>query len=181
MKSFIIAVSVVVLVFAVAGQAQTSAPKPGPEQKKAEAFVGNWTYEGEYKPGPLGPGGKATGEYTAQMILGGFFVQGHWVEKGPSGEVQGLETFGYDPVTKNYAQSQFQNDGSLGSGTLTVSGNIWNYAGTWVLGGKQYKVRGTVTFTVDLTSLMMKIDISPDGKSWTPCFEAKYTKAKPLP
>jgi hypothetical protein len=34
MKRFIIAVSVVLLVFAVVAWAQTPAPKPGPEQKK---------------------------------------------------------------------------------------------------------------------------------------------------
>jgi len=177
MKRFIIAVSVVVLVFAVGLQAQTSAPKPGPEHKRVEIFVGHWTYVGEYIAGPLGPGSKVTGEYTGQMILGGFFFQGQWVEKGPSGEVRGVETFGYDPVTKSYAQSQYQDDGSIGSGAYTDHGNIWNYTGTWLLGGKRYMVRMTITFATDLMSITGKGEISADGNSWAPFVDLKYTKA----
>ena len=113
MKRFVIAISLVFLVFAVFAWAQTPAPKPGPEHQKVRIFAGHWTYEGEYKPGPWGPGGKVSGEYTAQPILGGFFVQGHWTEKGPLGETRGFETFGYNPATNNYLQSQYADDGSI--------------------------------------------------------------------
>jgi hypothetical protein len=59
MRYCLIAVSLVcVLVFTAAAQAPS--PKPGPEQKRLEVFVGNWTFEGEDKPGPGGPGGKVT-------------------------------------------------------------------------------------------------------------------------
>ncbi len=54
--------------------AQTPAPKPDVEVKKLHVLVGHWTWEWEAKPGPLGSGGKATGEYDGQMILGGFFT-----------------------------------------------------------------------------------------------------------
>jgi hypothetical protein len=181
MRRFVIAFSVAVLVCALAIQAQTTAPKPGPEHKKAEVFVGHWAYEVEYKAGPLGPGGKATGDYTAQMILGGFFVRGLWVERGASGETRGNEIFGYDPLNKNYAHSQFQDDGSLGSGAFTVNGNVWNYAGAWVIGGKKYLVKMTATFAADLMSVAGKTEISTDGNSWAPFFDFKYTKIKPAP
>jgi hypothetical protein len=62
-----------VVCFATAAQAQTQAPKPDPALKKLAVRVGHWTYEGENNPGPLGLGGKYTGEATCQMILGGFF------------------------------------------------------------------------------------------------------------
>jgi hypothetical protein len=179
MKRIAFAVGLVVLVFAVAVSAQTVAPKPGPEHKKVEVFVGHWTYEGEYKAGPLGPGGKATGEYTAQMILGGFFVQGHWVEKGGSGVSRGFETFGYNPATNNYLQSQYTDDGGMASGEITVSGNIWNYSGVMFTAGKQYKLRNTLTFAADLMSIVMKAEISTDGSSWTPFWDFKFTKTKP--
>jgi hypothetical protein len=54
------------LVFAVSLWAQTTVPKPDPELKKLGVIVGHWTYEGEYKAGPLGPGGKAKGEEFIQ-------------------------------------------------------------------------------------------------------------------
>src|SRR5215472_12408176 len=37
-------------------RAQTETPKPAPELKKLDYFVGTWTADGELKPGPLGAG-----------------------------------------------------------------------------------------------------------------------------
>jgi hypothetical protein len=82
MQRFHILLFLLVACFATAMQAQSQAPKPDPEMKKLHVFVGHWTYEGEATPGPLGPGGKFAGEYDGQMILGGFFYQGRWTEKG---------------------------------------------------------------------------------------------------
>ena len=181
MKRFVIAISLVFLVFAVFAWAQTPAPKPGTEHHKVKIVVGHWTYEGEYKPGPFGPGGKATGEYTAQMILGGFFVQGHWMEKGPSGETRGFETFGYNPATNNYLQSQYADDGSIAAGSITVNGNIWSYSGITFFAGKRYELRNTLTFATDLMSIVMKAELSADGNSWTPFMDFTFTKIKATP
>jgi hypothetical protein len=38
---------------------QAPAPQPDPEVKKLQALVGHWTFKGEYKAGPLGPGGSS--------------------------------------------------------------------------------------------------------------------------
>jgi hypothetical protein len=178
MQRFTLLFSLFVVCFLTALQAQAPAPKPGPEHKKVGVFVGHWTFTGEYKAGPLGPGGPVTGEYTGQMILGGFFLQGHWVEKGPLGTARGFETFGYDPANKNYFQSQYMDNGSIGSGVFTVNGNTWNYSGKIVAAGKQYMWRGTFTFAVDLTGIDGKTEIS-DGNTWTPFWEVKFTKVKP--
>jgi len=45
----------IALCFATTMRAQTSAPKPSPELKKLLPLVGHWTYEEEWKAGPLGP------------------------------------------------------------------------------------------------------------------------------
>jgi len=176
MKRIALAVGMVVLVFAVSLWAQTTAPKPGPEHQKVRMFVGHWTFAGEYKPGPLGPGGKSTGEETVEMVLGGFFVQGHYVEKGASGETRGFETFGYNPATNNYLQSQYIDNGSMGSGAMTVNGNTWDYSGITFFAGKQFKTRYTMTFASDLMSMVMKTELSADGNSWTPFSNFKFTK-----
>jgi len=176
MKRLAIAVCVVVLFFVVAGWAQTAAPKPGPEHQKVKIFVGHWMYEGEYKPGPWGPGRKATGEETVEMVLRGFFVQGHVVEKGATGETRAFETFGYNPATNNYLQSQYMDDGSMASGAMTVNRNTWNYSGITFFAGKQYKTRYTMTFAADLMSMVMRMEISADGNSWAPFGEFKFMK-----
>ena len=182
MKRFVIALSVAAaLIYPVAISAQMRAPKPDPELKKLRVLIGRWIYEGEYKPGPLGPGGKITGEYTGQMILGGFFFRGQSIEKGAMGETRFLEIDGYDPVNKNYVSSMFGEDGSTFSGTVTISGNTWTWAGKSTVAGKQYLVKEPFVFAPDFMSATAKTEISVDGHTWTPCFEAKYTKAKPAP
>jgi hypothetical protein len=170
---------ILVVCFATAMQAQAPAPKPGPEVKQLRALVGHWTYEGEYKPGPLGPGGKYTGEFTCQMILGGFFLQIRWTEKGPAGETRGLEIDGYDPVNKNLSAEAYSDDGSRFSGVVTVTGNTRTYAGKAVAAGKQYQIKDSLILAPDLTSATEKAEISADGKTWTPLFESKWTKVQP--
>ena len=168
-----------VFCFTTAMQAQAPAPKPDPEVKKLHADVGHWTYEGEAKPGPGCPGGKFTGEFDGQMILGGFFFQGRWTEKGPAGETRGLEIDGYDPVNRNFSSEMYFEGGGRFSGVLTITGNTWTYAGKLVTAGKQYQYKTSFVASPDLASGTYKDEISPDGKTWIPCGESKWTKAKP--
>ena len=170
-----------VLCSATAMQAQTPAPKPDPELQKLHVWVGHWTSEMELKAGPWGPGGKITGEYTGQMILGGFFYQGRWTQKGALGEGRGLEIEGYDPVNKNFVSSWYESDGSTFSGVLTVSKNTYAWAGKLVLAGKPYQVKDTFVLAPDLMSATVQSEVSVDGKTWTPFTEGKYTKTKPAP
>src|SRR5207245_5730454 len=79
--------SLIVICLVAPLRAQTSAPKPDPELKKLHVLIGHWTYEGEYKPGPLGGGSKVKGVWDARMILGGFFLHEEVNEKVDAGRV----------------------------------------------------------------------------------------------
>jgi len=166
-----------VFCFATAMQAQAPVPKPDPEVKKLLPQLGDWTYEGEAKPGPLGPGGKYTGELTCQMILGGFFMQCRGTHKGLSGETRSLMFEGYDPVNKNFSIGNYNDHGTRLSEVLSITGNTWTYE--WKLGVQQ--VKGTVILAPDLASGTFKTEISADGKTWTPVGESRYTKVPPAP
>ena len=179
MKRISILLLLLVVCFAAAMQAQAPAPKPDPELKKLLPFVGHWTYEGESKGGPLGPGGKYAGEQTCQMILGGFFLQCQWTEKGPAGEMRGLETDWYDAVNKNYPFSVYESGGGVFSGVSTLSGNTNPWTGKYVLAGKQYWIKGADTLAADLMSFTRKSEMSADGKTWAPLSESKFTKVQP--
>lgn len=170
---------VLVACFATAMQAQAPAPKPDPELKKLHVWVGHWTYEEEDKPGPLGPGGKITGEYDGQMILGGFFFQGRW--KGAKGETIALEMGGYYPVNKNFASDVYWDDGTRLLGAVTVSGNTFTWEGKCATGGKQYLLKGHRLLAADFMGFTETFEISTDGKTWAPAWEGKYTKVKPAP
>jgi hypothetical protein len=159
--------------------AQKSSPKPDPALEKLQILVGHWTAEGEYKAGPLGPGGKFTGEYIGQMILGGFFFQGQETQKGTLGEKQILDIEWYDPLSKNFASSVYQSDGSALLGLVaTVSGNTVTWAGKFVFAGKQYLIKTPMVVEPGLMSATAGAKISVDGNTWIPFMEAKYTKVK---
>jgi len=178
MKRITILFSFLIVCLITVAQTPTAAPKPAPELKQLHLFLGHWTYECEYQAGPLGPASKSTGEYTDQMVLGGFFMKGVWKEKGPNGEAEGLEIFGYDPASKTIAGNGYMNDGSTYSGTVTTNGNTATNAVKFVIGGKTYETKATITYAADGMSAEWKAEIS-DGKTWVPWFEQKMTKVKP--
>jgi hypothetical protein len=167
--------------FAGAMLAQVTPPKPDAELKKLNADSGHWTYEGETRPGPLAPGGRFTGEFDGQMILGGFFFQGWGKEKGPAGEGRYLEIDGYDPVNKNFTSDIYDDDGSIATLTLTITGNTRTYVRKTVKPGKQYQYRATFVLSPNLASGMYKDEISVDGKTWITYSESKWTKVRPAP
>ena len=179
MKQTVVAVGLISLLFAFASQAQ--APKPDPELKKLQVLVGHWTYDGEYKAGPLGPGSKITGEYTGHLILKGFVLQGETIEKGAMGVTRSLEINAYDPVNKNFTSNIYGDDGSRFWGTVAVSGNTLTWKGKYVVEGKQFQFKEPFILAPDLMSATAKGEISVDGKTWIPFFEAKWTKTKPAP
>jgi hypothetical protein len=181
MKRFIFLVSLVVLVFAVSFWAQTTAPKPDPELKKLSALVGHWTYEGEYKAGPTGPGGNAKGDELIQWINGGFFLQDLEIEKVALGETRFALIYAYDPVSKNIVCSGLGIDGSKVTGIVKVSGNTSTLEGKYLVAGKENFAKITLVVAADLMSIAQKAEISEDGKTWAPFFEGKWTKVKPAP
>jgi hypothetical protein len=183
MKRFHILLLLLVACFATAmlAQAPATAPKPDPELKKLAVLVGHWTFEEDYKPGPMGPGGKTTGEFTGRSILRGFFFEAVVTEKGPAGETRYLQVYGYDPVNKNFSCSFYVDNGSTFSGTVTVSGNTYTWEGKFVVDGKEYRYKEPMILAADGMSATSKAEISTDGKTWTPFSESKITKAKPAP
>jgi hypothetical protein len=182
MKRLILAVGLLVSVFAVAILAQTP-PKPGPELQKLHVWVGHWTVDVDLKAGPLGPGGKIAAEYDGEMILGGFFFQGRWKEKGVLGEYRAFEIIGYDATNRNYPCYWFQDNGTVTSGAVTVNGNTQIFeGGKYILGGKPYMFRDTFLFSPDLMGVTEKAEISADdGKTWMPFWDGKYVKAAQAP
>jgi len=174
----VIAVGLIALIFAVAAQAQAPVSKPGPEQKKLEVWVGNWIAEGETKAGPLGPSSKYTNKATWQMTIGGFVLEGRFVPKSESGDVQGMQILAYDATNKSYMFAMYFSDGGIEHGTVTPSGNTWSWKGIVIAGGKQYQMRGTDVLSADLMSDTFTAEISTDGKIWLPWVEEKSTRTK---
>jgi len=171
--------AVLVVWFIAAVQAQAPAPKLGPEIQKLQVFVGHWTGEVEFKPGPWGPGSKDVVEEAGQAILGGHFLQVRDIGKRSS--QQSLWIIGYDPAKKNYPITGYSSDGGIMMGTGICDGNIWSYTMTKKipLGGTEYSIRITLTPAADGMRRLDKVEVSPDDKTWLPFDEEKWTKVKP--
>jgi hypothetical protein len=179
MKRTSFTVVLIVLAVAVAVSAQLP-PKPGPELQKLHVWVGHWAVELDLKAGPLGPGGKIGAEYDGEMILGGFFFQGRWKEKGVLGEYRAFEIIGYDPVNRNYPCNWYQDNGTITSGALTIVGNTQTWeGGKYILGGTPYLFRDTFVFSPDLMSVTETAEISADGRTWMTFWDGRYTKTAP--
>jgi hypothetical protein len=178
MKRLAIVAAVVSISTGVLAGQKPEMPKPGPEHQKLGAFVGNWTFEGEMKPGPMGPGGKMTGTDRIQWLPGNFFLERRFEGKGPMGEMKGVEIIGYDSAKKVHTFNAFDSLGAMTSGTLTLSGRTWTASGTGSMGGAVFRDRCTLAFGDASTTLTIKCEMSADGKTWSPSFEGKATKAK---
>jgi len=158
-------------------QTPPPAPKPTAEHQKLAAFVGNWTFDGEMKPGPMGPGGKMTGTDNIQW-LGDFYVERRYQGTSPMGAMKGLEIIGYDVGKKAYTFSVFDSSGMMGVGTGKATGNNWEFTGTSSMMGKTTQDRCTLTMAADTKSMNIKCDMSMDGRTWMPAFEGKATKTR---
>ena len=178
-RTFIGFMVIATTVTSLAAQAP-AAPKPGPEVQALGAFVGNWTFSGELKPGVMGPGGKMTGTDRIAWMPGGFFVERKF--KGSiagMGDLEGTEIYGYDAAKKTYTYAGFDSMGGSSTGTMTMKGSVWTVSGSSNTAGGSMRERCTLTFGAGNTTLDVKCSASTDdGKTYSPTFEGKATKAK---
>jgi hypothetical protein len=72
------AILVSTLVLLTASAWAQMAPKPGPELKKFDYFLGTWTTEATIGPGPWGAGGKFTATDTTEWMPGGSMDGTNW-------------------------------------------------------------------------------------------------------
>lgn len=115
------------------------------------------------------------------MILGGFFLETRDEDKSESGYIfQGVYLQGYDPVTKTYVSHGSENDGTVNSGSTTISGNTWTSTGTRADSkGKVYKTKSITTFSSDGQTITSAVEYSADdGKTWLPLWNTSSKRVK---
>ena len=100
-------------VLTAAAMAQTAAPKPAPELKKLDVFVGTWTLDGNMKPGVMGPGGRMTENEKCEWMEGGFYLVCHSDFKSSMGNGVGLSVMGYSTDDKAYTYREFSSAGEF--------------------------------------------------------------------
>jgi hypothetical protein len=151
-------------------------PAPGPELKKLDFMAGDWTTEGDMKPGSGMPGGKFTVASHAEWMEGNFFLVEHSNSDMPGmGKFKELSVIGYDPERKVYTYEAFNSMGQDEISTGTVDGDTWTWLSDEHMGGMTMKGRFTMK-VLSPTSYNMKFELSQDGKNWMTAMEGKATK-----
>jgi hypothetical protein len=152
-------------------QAPPAPPKPGPEHKKLEYFLGKWTVEGEIKANEYVPAGKAVSTETATLGPGGFYVESR--NEGQLGTR--LAIIAYDSHAKVYTSYYANSVGLVGVGTGTVNGNTWTWMVEDKYAGKSVKGRTTVTI-LSPTESTSKYEMADGKGGYTTIVEGKATK-----
>ena len=174
-RKAIFVVAVVLSSFAAWAQ---MAPKPGPETKKLEYFLGTWTTEGTVAQGPWGMGGKFTSTDTTEWMDGNYFVMSHSDFKMPpelGGDGKETSVMGYDTEQNTYFYEGFNSQGRHESSKGTATGDTWTWTSSANYGGQEIQQKMTVK-VLSPTSYTVKFEVSMDGTNWMPFMEAKTTK-----
>ena len=156
-------------------QAPPERPKPGPEHKKLEYFLGTWKTEGEIKANEFLPAGKSVSTETYTLGPGGFYVE---VDR-PEGQIprtQGI--MAYDSHAKVYTSYYANSAGLVGIGTGTANGNTW----TWMVEDKVFgkAVKGRTTVTIKSASqLTSKYEMLDANGRYVTIVEGTSTKVAP--
>lgn len=177
--SFVLAVFTVFLLLGSGPGRAQELPKPGPEQKKLEVWVGRWKYEGTSKQSPFGPAARFKGTQTGRMVLNGFFLETRWKDKGETGYIgEGIGLQGYDAAKKSYVDYGFDNEGVASPAVTTVQGNTWTSISTRPDdAGKVYNVRFIATFSADGRTVVNTAEYSADnGQTWRLWWELTMKK-----
>jgi Protein of unknown function (DUF1579) len=161
---------------AIAAQNPPQPPKPGPELKSLNYFVGSWSTSGETKPGPMGPGGKFSGTDRIEWMPGGFYLVSHTSGSSPEGKWTGLAIYGYDNEKKAYTYDEFNSMGEGVHATGHLDGKVWTWTSDLTMGGKTTKTRFVLTEDSP-TAYTMKFEMSPDGNNWSTVMEGAGKKA----
>ena len=152
-------------------QAPPAPPKPGPEHKKLEYFLGKWTVEGEIKANEFVRAGKTVSTETCTLGPGGFYV----VCRNEGQLPTRLAIISYDSHAKVYTSYYANSGGLVGTATGSVEGNTWTWMVEDKFAGKAIKGRTTSTM-LSPTEHTSKYEMADGKGGYTTIVEGKATK-----
>jgi len=162
------------LIVTAAAMAQTAAPKPGPELRKLDVFVGTWTLDGNMKASSMGPAGTMNESEKCEWMEGGFYLVCHSDFKSSMGNGVGLSVMGYSAEDKAYTYREFSSTGEFVDSRGALDGDTWTWTNEDKMGGMSMKGRFTIHMTA--ASYTFVFDMSQDGTKWSSMMEGKASK-----
>ena len=151
------------------------APKPGPELKRLDVFVGTWTLDGNMKPMMGSPGGTMTESEKCEWMEGGFYLVCHSDYKSSMGNGTELSVMGYSDDDKAYTYHEFSSTGEYVDSKGKVDGDTWTWTNDEKMGSMTMKGRFTIHMT-SASSFTFALDLSQDGTKWSTVTDGKASK-----
>lgn len=178
MKRF--SMALVCLLFAAGLFAQM--PKPAPQLKELQPFIGSSDCKGELFASPeFGPGHKIVATVTGRWILGNFWVEADFKEtktKAAPMPFHGLIFLGYDGETKQFALGSVDNTGSYEvAGSKGWEGDVMTFEGPQHIGTATLTVRDTFT-KIGTTKMNHTYSVKDKNGTWRKIEEEQCTRAK---
>ncbi len=178
MRSVLWTVAITLIGGVAFAQGDSEPPKPGPEHKKLEYFVGDWTTEGEAKATPFSPARKWSGTFTYEWLPGEFFLLRRLDSKRSDRDaVKTVSFVGYDPESKMYTVYGVNSRGGSSLIKVTLTKDTWTTIGERTVEGKTFKVRSTIKMHSP-DACDYKQEYSEDGETWTAFAQAKDARVK---
>jgi hypothetical protein len=160
-------------------QAMMAAMTPGPNQELMKQLTGNHNYTMKMWMAPGQPPTESTGKRSAEMLLGGRFLEEKYSGTFMNMPFEGIGWLGYDNAGKEWVGSWIDN---MGTGIMTSHGtyanNMWSMTGesTDPTTGKKWTSRSTLKIVDPNTFTMEMFGMGPDGKEMK-MFEMTCKKA----
>ena len=149
-------------------------PKPGPEHKKLEYFLGAWKVETEIKANEYVPAGKGVTTQTYTLDPEGFYLESRWEGQIP----RTVGIIAYDSQANVYTTFYASSAGLVGTATGTVIGNTW----TWMIEDRWLgqSVKGRTTITISSASqYTSKYEMLDSNGHYVTIQEGTATKVAP--
>jgi len=145
------------------------------EQRKLAVFAGKWTGTETMHPSPWDPkGGTATGRLESRLLDGFAVITEYEQERDGKVTYRGHGVYGWDPFGRCYVMHWVDNMGGavhLQGARGEWKGNQLVYSASNPMGHSRY----TYTLASD-GQIQFKIEMSPDGQSWSTFMDAAYTR-----
>jgi hypothetical protein len=161
-------------------QAMMAAMSPGEHHEHIKQLTGNHTYTMKMWMDPSAPPQESTGKRSAQMILGGRFLEEKYSGNFMGMPFEGIGWMGYDNLKKEYTGAWIDN---MGTGIMDMvgtctDGKTWTMTGSGMdpATGKPMTTRSVVQIVDENTFTMTMFGPGADGKE-TKMFEMTCKKA----
>jgi hypothetical protein len=176
MKRTVIASVVMMLLVALAAQAQTTPQPPSPEHKKLGVFVGTWTTEVKIEADSPDKGKICKGTNVCTWFTGEYQMICDSEGSGFAGTRKSHSIYGYSAEKKQYFYFSITSAGE-GPVMLTgrVDGSVWTWEFSNTEGDKTIQGRVVVKFASP-NEYTVKSEYLEDGKNWILTAQGKAAK-----